>query len=202
LVVAAYISVKYRTLTFAMLLGAVLPVLLSRFVPAPQAWLYTLFILHVSTALVLFYILKYAQEKAMPKLGKRTRVAVASMVLLLSSAWPAMNFLLDTDRIPRYGEAEPVALFFRDAMDPQDRILADHPWEDPLIFHLMCEGLERGAAQGTGGAGSHLYIMVDPGGYQTTDKVLKAQGVDPVGLDELDLVKEVARLKVYEAKVR
>jgi 4-amino-4-deoxy-L-arabinose transferase-like glycosyltransferase len=202
LVVAAYISVKYRTLTFAMLLGAVLPVLLNRFVPAPQAWLYTLFILHISTALVLFYILKYVQEKAMPSLGKRTRVAVASLVLLVVSAWPAMSFLLGTDRIPRYAEAEEVARSFRDAMGPQDRILADHPWKDPLVFHLMCTGLDRGAAQGTGGTGSHLYVVIDPGGDQTIDTVLAAEGVDRSSVEELELVKEVARLKVYEAPVR
>jgi 4-amino-4-deoxy-L-arabinose transferase-like glycosyltransferase len=202
LVAAAYISVKYRTLTFAMLLGAVVPVLLNRYVPEPQAWLYTLYILHISTALVLFYILKYVQEKAMPSLGKRTRVAVASVVLLVACGWPSMYFLMDTDRIARFPEAEPVAHFFRDAMEPQDRIIADHPWEDPLVFHLMCEGLGIGAARGTGVSGSHLYVVVDPGIDQTIEAVLAQQGLDQESTETLELVKEVARLKVYEALMR
>jgi len=202
LVIAAYISVKYRTLAFAMLLGAVIPVLLNRYVPDPQAWLYTLYILHISTALVLFYVLKYIQEKAMPSLGKRTRVAVASVILVLVSGWTTIQFLSTTDRIPRYAEAEQVARFFRDATEPHDRILADHPWEDPLVFHLMCEGLGRGAAHGAGGSDSHLYVVIDPGMEQTIDEVLVAQGVDRESTEKMDLVREVARLKVYEALVR
>lgn len=201
-VVAAYISVKYRTLAFAMLLGAVIPVLLVHYVPAPPAWSYTLFILHISSALVLFYLLKYIQEKAMPKLGKRTRVAVASLVLMVASGWPAMAFLLQTDRIPRFAEAEEVAHFYRGAMEPTDRILADEPWEDPLIFHLMTEGLGAGVASGIAAPGSLVYVVVDPGTSQTVASVLADHGSSLDDIQAPQLVKEALRLKIYAALVR
>lgn len=197
LIAAAYISQKYRILALAMLAGAAIPVLLIRHVSEPGTWIYTLYILHISTAIALFYLLKYAQEKFLPKLGKRTRVAVASVVLLAATAWPAMTFLLSTDRMLRFAEAEGMATYLDGAMDPDDRVHADLPWEDPLLFHLMEHGRGKGVLRGLGPMDSHLFVVVDPGAEQTISTVLAVQAVPEARLYERQLVFEQDRVKVY-----
>lgn len=201
LVVAAYISGKYRAMALAMLVGAVLPVLLILYVPGPEAWSYTLYIMHISTAIVLFYLLKFLQEKMFPGLGKRTRVAVASVLMLVGTGWPAMNFLLGTDRLSRFPEAMSAASFLDEAMDPEDRVYAEPPWEDPLLFHLMCHGWGKGVMRGLGPPGKRIYVVVDPGSDQSVEDVLEAQAV-PAGRSEgMRLVAEHGRLKVHAARV-
>ncbi|MEX1132707.1 MAG: glycosyltransferase family 39 protein [Flavobacteriales bacterium] len=196
LIAAAYISQKYRILALAMLIGAAVPVLLMRYVPEPGTWSYTLYMLHVSTAIALFYILKLVQEKFFPKLGKRTRVAVASVVLLVATAWPAMAFLLATDRLLRFPEAAVMASYLDGALDPEDRVHADLPWEDPLLFHLMSLGWSKEVGRGMGPVGSHLFVVMDPGEEQTLASVLAVQAVPEQRLIGQELVLEQDRVKI------
>jgi 4-amino-4-deoxy-L-arabinose transferase-like glycosyltransferase len=195
--VAAFISQKYRMLAFAMLLGASVPVLLIRYVPEPETWTYTLFIFHLSTAIVLFYALKFVQERLLPDLGKRTRVGIASLVLVGATAWPAMDFLLETDRQRRFPEAEVAANFLNDAMGVEDRVHAAVPWKDPLLFHLMCLGWTKGAMQGLGKEGSYLYVLIDPGSDQTVESVLYQQAVDQERLGGMKVLLEQGRIKIF-----
>ncbi len=201
LIAAAYISQKYRLLAMAMLIGAALPVLLIRYVPEPGTWTYALYVLHVSTAIALFYILKFAQERFFPKLGKRTRVAVASVVLLVATAWPAMAYLLSTDRLHRFPEADVMATYLDGAMDADDRVHADVPWEDPLLFQLMGRGWGKGVVRGLGPEGSHLFVVVDPGAEQTLAGVLAVQAVPEQRLQGPSVVLEQDRVKIIVGTV-
>lgn len=196
LIAAAYISQKYRFMALAMLIGAAVPVLLIRYVPEPGAWSYTLYVLHASTAIALFYILKFVQEKFFPKLGKRTRVAVASVVLLAATALPAMAFLLTTDRLQRFPEANAMATYLDGALDADDRVHADLPWEDPLLFHLMSRGWSKGVVRGIGPEGSHLFVVLDPGAEQTLASVLAVQAVPVQRLLQPEAVLEQERVKI------
>jgi 4-amino-4-deoxy-L-arabinose transferase-like glycosyltransferase len=196
LIVAAYISQKYRIMALAMLIGAAVPVLIIRYVPEPGTWSYTLYVLHVSTAIALFYILKFVQEKFLPKLGKRTRVAVASVVLLAATAWPAMAFLLTTERLQRFPEVVVMANYLNGALDAEDRVHADVPWEDPLLFHLMCRGWSKEVVRGIGSEGGHLFVVVDPGAEQTLASVLAVQAVPDERLLGQELVLEQGRVKI------
>lgn len=196
LIVAAYISQKYRIMALSMLIGAAVPVLIIRYVPEPGIWSYTLYILHISTAIALFYILKFAQEKFFPKLGKRTRVAVASVVLLAATAWPAMAFLLTSDRLHRFPEALVMAEYLDGALDAGDRVHADMPWEDPLLFHLMCRGWSKEVVRGVGPVGGHLFVVMDPGAEQTLASVLAVQAVPEERLHGQELVLEEGRVKI------
>lgn len=201
LIAAAYISQKYRIMALAMLIGAAVPVLIIRYVPEPGIWSYTLYVLHVSTAIALFYILKFVQEKYIPKLGKRTRVTVASVVLLAATAWPAMAFLLATDRLPRFPEADVMATYLDGALDAEDRVHADLPWEDPLLFHLMCRGWSKEVVRGVGPVGGHLFVVVDPGAEQTLSSVLALQAVPEERLLRQELVLEDDRVKIIVGTV-
>jgi hypothetical protein len=201
LVVAAYISGKYRMLAFSMLLGAVVPVLLNRYVPAPAAWMYSLFILHISMAVVLFYLLKFVQEKLWTGLGKRTRVAGTTLLLLAGTAVPAMRYLLTSDRLPRFPEAQAAAVYLYGAMEPTDRVYADVPWEDPIKFHLMEKGLDRAVMLGLPPAGGLLFVVVDPGLGQSPEEVLAMRSVAPARPIDLRVVLDQERIKIFAARM-
>lgn len=201
LVAAAAISQKYRVLAIALLISAAVPVLLVRYVPEPAVWLYSLYIFHISSGIALFYLLKLAQEKMFPKLGKRTRVSVAACSILVLTAVPAMQFLLSSDRLQRFPEVAPIASYLKGAMEGEDRIYADIPWKEPLLFHLMCNGKGKGVAQGVGPLGSHIFIVVDPGEEQTMERVLAIQGMTIDRLTAPELVLQEERVKVYVGKL-
>lgn len=201
LVAAAAISQKYRVLAIALLISAAVPVLLVRYVPEPAVWLYSLYIFHISSGIALFYLLKLAQEKMFPKLGKRTRVSVAACSILVLTAVPAMQFLLSSDRLQRFPEVAPIASYLKGAMEGEDRIYADIPWKEPLLFHLMCNGKGKGVAQDVGPLGSHIFIVVDPGEEQTMERVLAIQGITIDRLTAPELVLQEERVKVYVGKL-
>lgn len=200
-IAAAAISAKYRHLAMALLFGSALPVLLLKYVPEPHAWTYALYIFHMATALVLFYLLKWVQEKLVPTLGKRTRVAVTALLLLLGTGLPAMRFLLTTDRAQRFPEAEPMAAYLHEALRPEDRVHVESPWEDPLLFHLMSVGHGRATLRGPGPDGSHLYTVVDPSLGQTLQEVWDTQHVDTTSLGPPELLLENGRLKLWHSRV-
>lgn len=201
LVAAAAISQKYRVLAIAMLVSAAVPVLLVRYVPEPEVWLYTLYIFHLSSAIALFYLLKLAQEKVFPKLGKRTRVSVAALSILVLTAVPAMRFLLTSDRVMRFPEAAPLAMYLNGAMEGEDRVYADLPWKEPLLFHMMCYGKSKGVAQGVGPLGSHIFVVIDPGEEQTMESVLAQQGLPIDRIIAPELMFEEERVKVLVGKL-
>ena len=201
LVAAAAISQKYRVLALAMLISAAVPVLLVRYVPEPDAWLYSLYIFHISSAIALFYLLKLAQEKLFKKLGKRTRVSVAALAILVLTAVPAMRLFLTSDRMQRFPEAAPMALYLNGAMEGEDRVYVDQPWKEPLLFHLMCYGKSKGVAQGVGPLGSHIFVVVDPGEEQSVATVLELYGLPADRLLAPELVLEEEQVKVHVGKL-
>lgn len=196
LVAAAYISQKYRSLVMSMLIGSAVPVLMVRYVAEPATWYYTLYFFHISTGIALFYILKYVQEKYFTKLGKRTRVAWASVIMLVATAVPGMAFLLSTDRLHRFPEAQVMANYLNGALDAEDRVHADVPWEDPLLFHLMAQGWSKGVMRGAVPEGSHIFVVVDPAEDQSLSTVLSVQGVAVERLHDKELVLEHERVRI------
>lgn len=201
LVAAAHISQKYRVLAISMLISSALPVLLLRYVPEPQAWLFSLYIFHLSSAIALFYVLKLLQEKLFPKLGKRTRVSVAALSILVITAVPAMLFLHTTDRSQRFPEADVVARYLSGAMEGEDRVYCDAPWKEPILFHLMCKGRNKGIVRDMGPVGSHIFIVMAPGMEQTIESVLMQQALPTERFIDQELVLEEGRLKVYVGKL-
>ncbi len=201
LIAGAAISQKYRVLAIAMLISAAIPVLLVRYVPEPEVWLYSLYIFHISSGIALFYLLKLAQEKMFPKLGKRTRVSVAAFSILVLTAVPAMRLLLTTDRMHRFPEAAPIASYLNGAMEGEDRMYADSPWKEPLLFHMMCYGKSKGVAEGLGPLGSHIFVVVDPGAEQTVSTILELYALPADRLIAPELVLQEERVKIHLGKL-
>lgn len=201
-IAAAAISAKYRHLAMALLFGSALPVMLLHYVPEPQAWTHSLYIFHMASALVLFYLLKWVQEKLLPSLGKRTRVAVTSLLLFAGTSLPAMRFLLTTDRAERFPEAAPLAAYLHEALRPEDRVHVDTPWEDPLIFLLMSTGHGKATLRGLGPEGSLLYTVVDPSLGQSLETVWADQQVDAMLLSPPQILLENGRVKLWLCRVQ
>ena len=80
---AAFISSKFRFLAFALLFGAAPLVLMRKYVAPPEHWLFAMFIFHLSSAIALYYLLKFVQEKLFPAFSKRWRTVSTAFVLLL-----------------------------------------------------------------------------------------------------------------------
>lgn len=130
----------------------------------PRVWTYTLFILHLSSAIALFYLLKFVQEKVYPAFAKRMRTAITTLNSL-SSACPSSGMRGIQGRIERFPEAELASTWFNGILHRGDRVLVDFPWEAPVEFHFMAAGLGRGPLFVEPTPGHALYVLVGPGGW-------------------------------------
>lgn len=194
---ATFISSKFRALIFALLLGCVPLVLAQAVVGPPRIWLFSLFIFHLSSAIALFYLLKFVEEKLMPKLGKRQRTATTALVLLVVFGVPGMH-------IPQLGkggmaDAEWCAEYVQKVMKPADKIYIDYPWDSPVEFHLMALGVDRGVLYGPPPAGSTLRVAVGPDYEHTLESVLRNHEMAPAQLPPFRLVQDRPRLKIFAA---
>jgi len=197
---AAYISAKYRMLLAAMALGSVPLVIAQAEVAPPRAWLYILFILHLSTAIALFYLLKSLSERFFNDLGKRTRTAVCAALLLVGTAWPGMVGI--QDRVHRFPDAETCALYLKHAMEPGDRVLLAFPWEAPVEFHALAMGMDRGLLHGAPEPGAMVFIVTCPRDGQSPETLLRRHGMEVDRLEDLVMVKDWERLEIFAARLR
>ncbi|MBL8003032.1 MAG: glycosyltransferase family 39 protein [Flavobacteriales bacterium] len=195
IVYAAYISSKYRALLLALLVGAVPMTIVQCMVAPPRVWLYLLFMLHLSSAIGIFYLLKFVQEKVWPSLAKRARSAVAAMVVLLGMGFLGMRGI--ADRMERYPEAILAADWFPGILKPEDRILVDFPWEAPVEFEFLARGLGREPLFRPITAGTTIYVLVSPADGQTPQSVETHYGHEGITVGELDKLQDWRRLEVY-----
>jgi hypothetical protein len=194
---AGYVSARFRTLVAAMALGAI-PLVIFQFMVAPsRAWLYILFVLHLSTGIALFYLLKGVQEKVLPKLGKRVRTVAAGVVLLAGTGYTAMRAL--PERIPRFPEATVAAQYLADATEPGDRVYVDFPWEAPLEFHCMALRMDRTLLHLPPRPGGLVFVFTSPAYHQTTDNVLWHHKADPQDFGEMKVVLDHERSVIFAA---
>ena len=169
--VSAYISTKFRVIMFSLLIGAVPLVLLKARVAPPPVWYYTLFFFVLGTAIAIFYLLKFLQEKVFTSLGKRTRTSVASLVLF--TLLTVIGSKVVIERLERFPEAKAVAAVLREVIGQGDKVYVDPPWDAPVRFHARAEGLERADFQGPPATGAMAYVLVAPADGQTLEHVLK-----------------------------
>ncbi|MBV6403768.1 MAG: glycosyltransferase family 39 protein [Flavobacteriales bacterium] len=200
MVYAAYISSKFRLLLVAMVAGAVPIVIAQRLVAPPRVWTYTLFVLHLSSAIALFYLLKLVQETLVPSLSKRLRTSVTALVVLAGLSYTGMRGI--HDRIERFPEAALATEHFRGALGPADRVMVEFPWEAPVEFHFMDRGIPIDALYRTPASGAAVYVLVSPAREQTFDGVLLHHRFRTDQLREPTKVKDWKRLEIWRATVR
>lgn len=197
---SAFISMKYRVIMFSLALGAIPLVLLQAHVPPPPAWYYSLFMLHLGSAIALFYLLKLVQEKFFTKLGKRTRTAFASMFILFFFAIAGMKVV--QARLVRFPEAPSIAAYLKNAVSPMDRVIVDPPWDAPVKFHARELGSGRDQFQGMPAPGSWTFVIVSPEDGQLPETVLKNNRINILSLEPLQMVKDWPRIEIFAARYR
>jgi len=195
LLYAAYISSKYRALLLALILGAVPLTMLQCVVAPPRVWLYTLFMLHLSSAIALFYLLKFVQDKFWPALAKRIRSAVAAVVVLIGMGYLGMRGI--QDRLERFPEAAYAAEWFTGILRPGDRVVVDFPWEAPVEFQFIAKGLGRDPLFTAHRPGGAVYVLVGPGDGQTPASVASHYGHEGISVKQLDKLQDWRRLEVF-----
>lgn len=198
--VGAFISLKYRIIMFAVALGSIPVVMLQAWVAPPPDWYYTLFLLHLGSGIALFYLLKWLQEKFFTKFGKRTRTAVASLVLF--AAFSALGLHVIHDRTARFPEADVAGEYLGQVVGPADRIYVEHPWDGPVRFHARRNGIGRDQFQGQPANDGWLYILVSPAEGQNVEKVLGSHRISVERVDSLRMVKDWERIRIFAARYR
>lgn len=192
---AAYASLKYRLLLFAMIFGAVPLVILQRVVAPPAAWTFCLFVLHLGTAIGAFYLMKVIQDKLAPRFSKPQRTLGTGVFMLLVFGWFGMRG--QGDPVVRFEEADDAASWIIQATRPGDHVYVALPWDAPVMFELACDqGDPRVFSTGPSAEGAS-YALVAPGDGQTPQGVMddadQGNNVHP----RLRLVKSWKRLELY-----
>ncbi len=198
--VSAFISLKYRVIMFAVALGAIPLVLLQKFVPPPPVWYYTLFLLHLGSGIAIFYLLKLIQEKFFTSLGKRTRTAYTSLIILFGLGLIGMNEI--RTRITRFPEAASIAAYLNNAVSPEDKVYVDPPWDAPVKFHARDLGIERDRFQGRPAIGGWVFVIISPEDGQRPEQVLKSTRVAAGSIGKLQMVKDWPRIQIFAARYR
>lgn len=195
LLFAVYISSKFRQLVITLVLGAVPLVTLLFRVGDPWEWGYVLFLLHLSSGIALFYLLKLVQEKLVTGLSKRLRTVAAALVMFALFGTLGMRGI--NGRIERFPEAAYATAWFGGILKPGDRVLVEHPWEAPLAFHLRAAGMDTGPLSADQAGATGVYVLVGPADGQTLPSVL-AHFPD-ARLDPARMVKvqDWRRLEIY-----
>jgi hypothetical protein len=197
-VFAGFISVRYRSLLAAMVLGAVPLVLLQSMVAPPRVWLYTLFVLHLGSAIALFYLLKLVEEHIAPSFSKRDRTAWASLLLFIT--FGAGSVVILPERMPRYPDAEAMALSLPAKLGRNDRVLLQFPWEAPVEFELTAAGVDRALIYQPPAIGSMVYIVVGRKEEQSWEAVALHQGVAPAMLRDVRMVEDRPATAIFAAR--
>ncbi len=195
---AAYISTKFRTLLLAMLLGAVPMVLIIADVGQPRKWLYTLFIFHLSSAIALFYLLKFLQDKVFPSLGKRERSAAASLVLFVALGLFGMRVI--HDRVPRQKEVVQLVKQVRPLLEAGDRVIGEPRTDAVAKFMLRTQGVPLMQLQVPPGADGKVYVVLSDRKDWSVDQVLRLHQLDPEAFSAPELVGERDGSQIFAAR--
>ncbi|MBK9175471.1 MAG: glycosyltransferase family 39 protein [Flavobacteriales bacterium] len=200
LVHAAYISVKYRVLLLALVLGAVPLTLLFARVAPPWDWAYALFIFHIGSSIALFYLLKFVQDRIAKGFGKRTRTGWAALVLIIGFAVPGYKVV--RDRPERMGEARSAVTLLSTAMQPGDRLCATPYWENALRFEWLSRGVDEGKLRGDPGSGHLLFTMLQRPTGPAYDVALLNCELRADQFEQPAVVKDWPRMEIFAARKR
>lgn len=198
LVHAAYISVKYRLLLLALVLGAVPLTLLFARVAPPWDWAYSLFIFHIGSAIALFYLLKFVQDRIAKGFGKRTRTGWAALVLIIGFAVPGYRVV--RDRPERMGEARSAVGILSTAMQPGDRLCASPYWENALRFEWRSRGVDAAMLHGDPESGQMLFTVLQKPAGPAYDLVLLNCDLRVDRFGEPAIVKDWPRMEIFAAR--
>lgn len=197
-IVAGHHSGRYRALLFAAFCGSVPLMLLQGQVAPGRVWLYLVPFAHLGVAIGLFYLLKAVQEKMLPGWGKRRRVMQASVVLVPIVAWP-LSGPLPEDAV-RSPEAREAAAYLHRAMDPGDRAYTRFPWDAPIEFHAVAEGMDRALFHRPPVPGGMRFVAVGRDQGQTVAGVLMHHRADTTGAHRAELVVDLPRLGIFAVR--
>jgi hypothetical protein len=175
LLFASSISSKYRLLLLAVFIGTAPVVVLQGVLGPPRVWLYTLLVLHISTGIALFYLLKFLQEKVWQGLAKRMRTIWTSALLFAAFGLVCVRVL--PERILRQAAAAQAVEAVATVLQTGDRIASEPPWTPAMEFHGAAAGLDRAFFQGMPQPDAMLYLLVAPIDGQTNRSVLEHNGL-------------------------
>lgn len=197
---AAYISVKYRTILIAMVVGAVPLTLALADVGSPYQWSYLLFVFHLGMSIALFYLLKFVQDKMVKSLSKRARTAGAALVLFAGFALPGMSVV--RERVHHLPQAAPCAQHLAEAMRPADRLCMDPYWEAPVAFHLRTYDKDPALLGGLPAPGGMEFIVLfKPNGHPLETLLMRCdQRMEAYELPTR--VKDWERMEIFAARLR
>ncbi|MBK7754777.1 MAG: hypothetical protein IPI41_19900 [Flavobacteriales bacterium] len=187
-------------LIVATALGAIPIVIAQSLVAPPRVWIYTLFVMHLGSAIGLFYLLKLLQDTGLKSFGKRFRTVLTSLLIFVGMGWLGMRGI--RDRIDRFPEAALAADHFKNVLVSGDRVFTDFPWEAPLEFHFMAARIPRGLLYTKPSPRSALYVMVGPAAGQTPESVLLHHELTLDSVTVPDKVMDWKRLEIFAARLR
>ncbi|MFZ1686537.1 MAG: glycosyltransferase family 39 protein, partial [Flavobacteriales bacterium] len=203
---AAFVTSKFRKLFFAMVVGCVPLVILQMTVAPPRAWNWLLFVFHLSSAIALFYLLKFIQDKIAPGFTKRRRTVIMAVLLLVVTGSLSMLALPRKSGLPRYPEAADAAAYLKTVLEPGNLVLMEFPWEAPIEFHCIAAGIDRSRLHVPGRSlpkpGTRLFLLVSPANGQTTQSVLEHAAIHPGRAAVSAKLKDWMRLEIHEAVMR
>jgi hypothetical protein len=195
---AAALSAKYRALVAALLVSALGIVLLQAMVAPPRVWLYALFILHLGTAISLFQLLKFLEQRVLPALSKRDRTTWA--VLLIAIGFGAATLITLPGRLPRYPEARAVAAYLLRNAGSSDRAWVRFPWEAPVEFECLAAGGDRGLLYRSPVEGATVHIVVGKREFQTWQEVAVHHGSAVEHLHGVHMVEDRPATAIFAAR--
>ena len=195
---AAFISSKFRFLAFAMFLGSLVLVLWRLMVPPPETFIYTLFIFHLSSAIALYYLLKFIQDKLFPGFGKRWRTVITSLVLLVGFAWPGMRMAwVRTKGLPA---AQWTVQQAGKRLKAGDKLYAEYPWVTPTTFEVLAAGMDPSVMQGGPATDGIALVLVSMADEQTVEGVLQENFQDPERWSSVEMVEERMGMRIFAAR--
>lgn len=200
LVFAGFISIKYRLLLAAMLLGSLPLVIYQLDVPPPRVWTYTLFMIHLSSAIALYYLLKLFHDNGMPALTERRRTVLASFAVLIAFGVSGMDHLMGDKS--RSGDAEISAAKLSPKIVPLDRVITQYPWEAPVEFGAIANGVDRRVFYDPIPQNGSIYVLVGTKEGQTLASVLAHNGFFQKDLPLFELVDDTNGLKTFVARIK
>lgn len=197
---AAFISSKFRFLAFALLFGAAPLVMMRRYVAPPEHWLFAMFIFHLSSAIALYYLLKFVQEKLFPAFSKRWRTVSTAFVLLLMLGWPGMRMAME--RTAGMPEAAWCVRYAKAQLAPGDKLYAGYPWVAPIAFSLLEQGMDRSVQSGKPPTGGGALVAVAEADEQTLESVLIENYQDTAAWFPFIMVQDRPGMKIFAARMR
>lgn len=206
IIYAAYVTSKFRKLFAAMLIACIPMVLLQMSVAPPRTWNWMVIIFHLSSAIALFYLLKFVQDKFFTAFNKRLRTHASALLLALGTGALSTVLLPRESGLPRYAEAAKAAEHLQGVLRPGDLVLTEFPWEAVTEFEAMAHGVDRTCFHMPGhrspAPGTRVYLLVSPASGQNPGSVLQRHALPADALSAPVKLKDWTRLEIYAAEVR